>query len=99
MNYSYFCPNCNFEKDDWHSINESPEIKCDKCGTVMKHKITGGSGFKLIGYGWTTTGSKDGTQGKGKHVHEDTVAIPAIMGGAVSDELKRSADKITVTKK
>jgi putative FmdB family regulatory protein len=43
--YDYECPECLLVAEVTHGMNESPEIKCEKCGTVMKKIITGGAGF------------------------------------------------------
>jgi predicted nucleic acid-binding Zn ribbon protein len=90
MTYAYFC-SCGYEKDDWHNFGEDPKIICDKCGKVMKHRITGGSGISYKGFGWTRSGSKDGTQGHGIHTTETTVAVPVGMEGAVSDKVKKAS--------
>jgi predicted nucleic acid-binding Zn ribbon protein len=91
MTYTYFCPNDNSEKEEWHGIFEEPEIFCDKCGQIMKHKITGGSGTVFKGYGWSRSGTKDSTQGKGKHTTETTVAVPVGMEGSVSNDVKKAS--------
>ena len=98
MNYIYFCSNCNNEQEVWHSMIEEPEIKCNKCNSIMKRKITGGAGFQLKGYGWTTQGSKDGTQSKGIKTTETKVAVPLSMNGVVSEEVKKSANKVEIVK-
>ena len=98
MTYLYFCPNCDAEKEDWHGILEEPEILCDSCKTIMKHKITGGEAFHLKGFGWSTVGSKDATQGHHKPVSQVEMAVPVAAGGSgiVSEEAKKGADSVKI---
>ena len=56
MTYDYYCPNCNFEKEEIHGMTETPEIICEKCNTKMRRafkKLT----YKLNGYGWASVNS------------------------------------------
>jgi putative FmdB family regulatory protein len=57
MYYDYICNNCKYEKEVNHLMKEEPVIKCDKCGNIMKKKITGGVGIIFKGSGW---GGKSG---------------------------------------
>lgn len=74
---------------------EDPEIFCDNCGQIMKHRITGGAAVHFHGIGWTTSGSKDGTASHGIHTTETTMAIPAMMDKTVTNQAKKAATKIT----
>jgi len=51
MTYDYECTNCSDVKEIIHGMKESPEIKCDLCGSVCKRVMSGGS-FILKGSGW-----------------------------------------------
>lgn len=57
MLYDYVCKNCGIEREESHSINESPEIKC-LCGETMKIKITMGGGVIFKGDGYTRSSLK-----------------------------------------
>jgi len=37
--YVYRCDNCKEEIEVMHSMNDSPEIKCTKCESIMKKKF------------------------------------------------------------
>lgn len=89
MRYNYFCPNCGFEKEEFHGMTEKPQIICDECREVMKIKVTGGVGTILKGNGWVSKGS--GTAGKAKHFKEIGVGVPEVMSDVVSEEVKRNA--------
>ncbi len=52
--YDYFCPKCEHEQEVVHNMSEEPEVKCEKCNTVMKRAFKVGHG----GYVMT----KDGTR-------------------------------------
>lgn len=43
--YDYRCPSCEHTQEINHRMDETPEIKCEKCGIIMKRIISGGSGF------------------------------------------------------
>lgn len=58
MIYQYGCGNCGNEQDVNHSMKECPEVKCDKCQSIMSRIITGGTGVIFKGGGWTTSDSK-----------------------------------------
>ena len=68
--YRYVCENCGYEKVVMHGMNESPEVVCDRCGSVMKKTIGRvgvifkGSGFYSTDYG------KSGSEGKGEKKEE-----------------------------
>ncbi len=55
MFYDYICPECEAHKEENHSIIEDPKVLCDKCKTVMKRRITGGTGTIYKGNGWGGT--------------------------------------------
>jgi len=57
MTYLYYCKKCGHEQDEWHNMKNSPEIKCEKCKSLMRKKITGGSGIIYRGNGWPRKGS------------------------------------------
>lgn len=41
MTYQYICKACKNIQDQVHSINEDPEIKCEKCQEIMKKYVGG----------------------------------------------------------
>ena len=43
--YDYYCQTCDITKEDFHSMKENPEIKCDICCNVMKKIISGDASF------------------------------------------------------
>lgn len=43
--YDYFCKKCDITIEVNHSINESPEIHCEKCKKIMVRTISGGIGY------------------------------------------------------
>jgi len=98
MTYAYFCPTCGAEQDDWHNISEDPEVKCKACDSIMKHKITGGTATHLKGFGWTTSGSKDGTQGHHKPVTQTEMAVPVNANDVVSKDAIKGADSVRIAK-
>ncbi len=52
MTYTYYCKECEKEKEVRHSIVDNPEIKCE-CGAIMKRRIFGGAGTHYNAYGFT----------------------------------------------
>lgn len=67
MIYEYGCKNCNNVQEEVHGMNDTPEIKCNKCQTVMERIITGGTGIIFKGGGWTTSDSKFSQSMKAKN--------------------------------
>ena len=55
--YRYVCENCGYEKVVMHSMNDSPAITCDKCGSVMRRSI-GRVGVIFKGSGFYITDSR-----------------------------------------
>ena len=45
MRYDYKCPSCGFIKEVSHGMNESPVVKCDKCGSIMRKIISFNGNF------------------------------------------------------
>ena len=39
IKYYYQCPNCEHESEEWHMMDDTPEIKCPECGTIKKKII------------------------------------------------------------
>lgn len=49
--YDYKCPECEHKQEDFHWINQKPEVKCEECGTIMEQQISGcGLVFKGTGF-------------------------------------------------
>ncbi|QTA38235.1 FmdB family transcriptional regulator [Thermosipho ferrireducens] len=62
--YRYICENCGLEKRELHSMNETPEIICDECGSKMT-KAIGRVGIVFKGSGFYITDSKNTGIGNG----------------------------------
>jgi len=55
MIYDYKCVDCENIQEEEHGMNESPVIKCNKCGSNnIKKIISGGTGVIFKGGGWMT---------------------------------------------
>ena len=67
MVYEYGCKSCGNVQEEVHGMNETPEIKCTECQTVMERIITGGTGVIFKGGGWTTSDSKFSQSMKSKN--------------------------------
>ena len=50
--YDYCCQNCNEIQEELHSMNEQPEIKCKKCGSICKRVISAAA-FTIKGESWS----------------------------------------------
>jgi len=69
--YRYICENCGYEKVVMHSMDESPKVICDKCGSVMKRSIGRvGVVFKSEGF-YTTDSRKSSTNTNGSKPSSD----------------------------
>ena len=101
VTYDYVCSLCGFEKEEWHGMMEDPEIRCDKCNSIMIKSFKGfkSLNFKLKGLGWTTVGSKDGTQGHHKPISQTEMVVPMNANDVVSESAKKGADKIEIMQK
>ena len=51
--YDYWCEKCDTKTEVFHGINETPEVKCPKCESLMKRIISQGIDFIM---------RKDGTR-------------------------------------
>lgn len=45
--YDYECTKCEHVQEELHRMSESPKIKCEKCGSKSKKKITTGYQFNM----------------------------------------------------
>lgn len=43
--YEYNCKKCSLSREEFHAMNEEPEIICDACKEKMIKIISGGAGF------------------------------------------------------
>jgi len=43
--YDYYCEKCDITIEVIHSIQETPEIYCEKCKEKMKRIVSGGTGY------------------------------------------------------
>jgi putative FmdB family regulatory protein len=64
MYYEYRCPDCGSIQEENHPMSEDPVIKCEKCETVMKRKIFGGSSTHFKGGGWAGKPAQDSSMAK-----------------------------------
>ena len=51
MIYIYYCPECEYDKDVKHGIEEKPMVVCETCDGEM-HKVIRSASFQLKGSGW-----------------------------------------------
>ena len=56
--YDYHCQICDNHQEEYHSINENPIIKCEKCGEKCEKYFTGSTNFVLKGDGWSSYNSR-----------------------------------------
>ena len=63
-NYDYKCGSCEEVMEVFHSMSESPEIKCSKCGASAFKMISGGVGIAFKGSGFYVTDSKSSSSSK-----------------------------------
>lgn len=54
--YEYQCLVCDEKKEVQHKMAEIPEIKCDKCGTIMRKCIGGNTNIKFNGKWFSNNG-------------------------------------------
>jgi len=59
--YDYKCKECGEVVEIIHSIKETPEIKCEKCGSVCERLIVSGN-FILKGFGWFSQDDREDRQ-------------------------------------
>lgn len=76
MFYDYWCPDCDITQEVQHGMTEEPEIKCPKCGSIMKKLISGGSGFIM-----RTGGTRGSVQKYKKVDYTPTPSEGAAMRG------------------
>ena len=69
--YDYECQACNITTEVVHGMTESPEIKCEKCGSIMKKAITGGCGY-IMKSGSTRRRTDKARYGKKKGFSQST---------------------------
>ncbi len=53
--YQYECDTCHHIQEEMHGMNETPEIKCEKCGKLCSKNITGGAAVHFKGSGFYET--------------------------------------------
>jgi len=47
--YDYKCKSCENVQEEIHSLKDSPEIKCNKCGSVCEKTFSPSGNFVLKG--------------------------------------------------
>ena len=58
--YDYKCEACGHEQEEMHKINDTPEIRCSKCDSVMSKTFKNAPLAKFKGNGfWATDGRLD----------------------------------------
>jgi len=55
--YRYKCKNCGYEFTILHSMNETPDVKCELCGSEVE-KMISNVGISFKGDGFYITDSK-----------------------------------------
>lgn len=56
--YDYQCQKCGNIQEEFHSISQSPEIKCKECNELCKKIFAGSTNFILKGDGFPSTSYK-----------------------------------------
>jgi len=64
--YTYQCKKCEAVRDVFHSMSESPRVKCEACGSTRMTRLLGtGAGILFKGSGFYETDyKKNGGSGK-----------------------------------
>ncbi|MBX7255201.1 MAG: zinc ribbon domain-containing protein [Candidatus Hydrogenedentes bacterium] len=63
--YTYQCKKCEAVQDVFHSMSESPRVKCDSCGSTRTTRLLGtGAGILFKGSGFYETDYKKSGNGK-----------------------------------
>ena len=66
--YSYQCKKCETVRDVFHSMSESPRVKCEACGSTRMIRLLGtGAGILFKGSGFYETDYKKNGGGGGKN--------------------------------
>ena len=56
--YDYACDACNLQWEEYHGMNEKPEVKCKECDGKARRLITTRIGIQFNGKGFYSTDSK-----------------------------------------
>ena len=62
--YDYKCNDCNESLEQFHGMNDSPEVPCPSCGTIANKMIGMGAGVHYKGSGFYTTDYKNAAPAK-----------------------------------
>ena len=57
--YDYHCPSCDDVFEVEHPMNETPDVKCPKCGAECE-RVFGASGIVFKGSGFYNTDQRGG---------------------------------------
>lgn len=58
--YTYACQKCEHQMDVFHSMNDTPKVKCEACGSTRTKKLIGtGAGIIFKGSGFYETDYKN----------------------------------------
>ncbi len=72
--YRYVCENCGNETVVFHSMNESPDVICQVCGSKMK-KAIGRVGVIFKGSGFYITDSRKSDNSKSEKKGEEKSTV------------------------
>lgn len=67
--YDYKCPSCGLVFENFHGMNEKPDVNCPKCSTLAEKQFAVGAGIQFKGNGFyvndykTSPNSSSSSQG------------------------------------
>ncbi len=89
--YTYECKKCEHLMDVFHSMSESPRVKCESCGSrSMKRRLGTGAGIIFKGSGFYETDYKEK---KGKKPPEKEAASKSDKKAESKPEKAKSESK------
>ena len=88
--YSYECKKCTHTFEVFHSIVESPKVKCTECGGASKRLMGTGGGIIFKGSGFYETEYKKKANGGSK---TETPKTEASSGGEAKPETSAAPKK------
>jgi len=90
--YEYECKKCGALEEHFHGYNESPDIRCEKCGYPMQRLISAGAGLIFKGSGFYVTDYKKSGEKPGGKKRKGITS-----GSSTSKDSKDSKKKTTAT--
>jgi putative FmdB family regulatory protein len=92
--YDYRCTGCDTEKEEMHSMTETPVITCEKCGTPMKIKISLGADYKMVSDGTRRRAYAQRYGGKTKKSSFTPTAMESANLKAIEQSETKRLDKL-----